>query len=154
MLADTHDPVRRCSRRRCSGQLVRSGAQRFASIQKRALALRFTDLIHCATLVAVIGAAKGHQGLMYSKVSFIAMKRRRLPTPMWQSMPARRFRLRQIRYFGGTSRQCHDWQIAVSIEPASDPFPRSEAKDRKSRYAECVVHVWHEEQKQKQFLLL
>lgn len=66
-MADTHDPIRRCSRRRCSGQLARSGAERFACVQKRALALRFTDLIHCATLVAVIGAAKGHQGLCIQK---------------------------------------------------------------------------------------
>ena len=35
--------------------------------KKQALALRFTDLIHCATLVAVIGAAKGQQGLCILK---------------------------------------------------------------------------------------
>ena len=82
-----------------------AGQERSASIQERALALRFTDPIHCATLVAVIGAAKSHQGPMYSKVSFIVMKRRHLPTPMWQSMPARPCsKSRQIRYFGGTSR--------------------------------------------------
>lgn len=73
-MAGTHDPIKRCSKRRCSGQVVRSGAERFASIQKRALALRFTDLIHCATFVAVIGAAKGHKGPLYSKVSFMVMK--------------------------------------------------------------------------------
>lgn len=61
-MSDTHDPVRRCSRRKCSGQLVRSGAERFAYRQKRALALRFTDLKLGATLVHVIGTAKGHQG--------------------------------------------------------------------------------------------
>ena len=103
-MADTHDPVRRCSSRTCSGQLARSGAEKFASRQKRALALRFTDLKFGATLVDVIGAAKGRQGSLYSKVSLTAIKRRCLLSPMWQSMPARPCRLEQIRYFGGMSR--------------------------------------------------
>ena len=33
-MGHTHDPIRRCSKRRCSGQLVRSGAERFAYRQK------------------------------------------------------------------------------------------------------------------------
>ncbi len=94
-MADTHDPVRRCSSRTCSGQLARSGAERFASKSKRALALRFPDLKLEATLVDVIGAAKCHQGPLYSKVTVIVVKRRYLLSPIWQSMPARPCRMKR-----------------------------------------------------------
>ena len=53
-----------------------------------ALALRFTDLKPGATLVHVIGTAKGHQGPLYSKVSLMVIKRRCLLSPMGQSVPA------------------------------------------------------------------
>ena len=106
-MADTHDPIRRCSRRRCSGQLARSGAQRFACLQKAGVGAQ----IHRSHTLCYISGChrcrKGSAGSMYSKVSFIVMKRRRLPTPMWQSMPARPCSLKPIRYFGGTSRYCH-----------------------------------------------
>ena len=83
-MGHTHDPIRRCSKRRCSGQLVRSGAESFAYRRKRALALRFTDLKLGATLVHVIGTAKGHQGPWYSKVSVNVIKRRHLLSPIRQ----------------------------------------------------------------------
>ena len=56
--------------------------------QRRALALRFTDLKLGATLVHVIGTANSRLGPFYSKVSLMAIKRRGLLLPMWQGMPA------------------------------------------------------------------